>query len=233
MAQQRPVTLILGMGPGLSAALADRFARGGHAVVGLARNPDKSGDLVSRLAAQGHHVELRAADAGDFDGLRTAIAAAERDAGPVEALVYNAYRASFAPPSAVRPEDAVDDFRVNVAGALAATQAVLPGMLGRGRGTVLFTGGGLALDPTGWLDAASLAVGKAGLRSLALTLNKELASKGVHVGTVTVAGAIQPGTAFAPERIAEAFWRMHQDPAGDKPAEVVFTGETDAASPAD
>ncbi len=229
MAQQRPVAFVLGMGPGLSAALAERFALGGHAVVGFARNPGKSADLASNLAAEGHRVELRAADAGDFDGLRAAIAAAEREVGPAEALIHNAYRASFAPPSAVRPEEAVSDFRVNVAGALAAAQAVLPGMLARGRGTVLFTGGGLALDPTGWLDAASLAVGKAGLRSLALTLNKELAPKGVHVGTVTVAGAIQPGTPFAPGRIAEAFWRMHETPAGAKPAEVVFTGVAENA----
>ena len=113
----------------------------------------------------------------------------------------------------------------SVTGALAAANAVLPGMVERGRGAVLFTGGGLALDPTGWLQAASLAVGKAGLRSLALSLNKELAPKGVHVGTVTVAGAIQPGTPFAPERVAEAFWRVREDQGGTRPAEVVFKGD--------
>lgn len=228
MAQQRPTTLILGMGPGLSAALAERFARAGHAVVGFARNPGKSAGLAERWAAEGLRVELRAADAGDFDGLRAAIAEAERASGPADTLIYNAYRASFAQPSALRPEDAVADFRVNVAGALAAARAVLPGMVERGRGTVFFTGGGLALDPTGWLDAASLAVGKAGLRSLALTLNRELAPRGVHVGTVTVAGAIQPGTPFAPERVAEAFWRLREDAAGAKPAEVVFKGDAAA-----
>ena len=89
--------------------------------------------------------------------------------------------------------------RVNVAAAFAATQTVMAGMRQRGHGTVLFTGGGLALDPTGWLDASSLAIGKAGLRSLALTLNTELAPSRVHVGTVTIAGMIRPGTAFAPE----------------------------------
>ncbi len=52
----------------------------------------------------------------------------------------------------------VGDFRVNVGGTLAAVQAVLPGMQARGRGSILPTGGGLALDPTGWLPAASLAV---------------------------------------------------------------------------
>ena len=64
---------------------------------------------------------------------------------------------------------------------------------------------------------------------LALALNKELAPKGVHVGTVTVASAIQPGTPFSPEWIAEAFWRMREDSAGAKPAEVVFKGDAAAA----
>ena len=170
---------------------------------------------------------LRAADAAD----PAALAAALGD-GRVEVLLYNAYRATMAPgehqggPSSLDPEALVADFRVNVAGALAATQAMLPGMLARGRGTVLFTGGGLALDPTGWLPAASLAVGKAGLRSLARTLHAELAPRGVHAGTVTVAGGIEPGTVFDPDRIADAFWSLHRDPLGAFRAEIVFRGET-------
>lgn len=219
-----PVTVIVGMGPGLSAALAERFASAGHHVVGLARTPGKSADSVAALNARGLQVEVRTADAGDLAALHTALASIERDIGPVEVLIYNAYRSSYAPPSAVRPEDVVNDFRVNVAGALAATQAVLPGMRQRGRGTVLFTGGGLALDPTGWLEASSLAIGKAGLRSLALTLNKELSPMGVHVGTVTVAGMIKPGTAFAPAMIAAAFWQMHQASASTRPAELLYQG---------
>ncbi len=231
--QQAPVALIVGMGPGLSAALARRFAQEGFAVVGFARAPAKSSDLVTELRAQGTKVEVRPVDAGDFAALRAGVAAVEREVGPVEVLVYNAYRASPGFPSEIQAEEAVDDFRVNVAGALAAAQAALPSLLERGRGTILLTGGGLALDPTGWPEAASLAVGKAGLRSLALTLNKELAPKGVHAGTVTVAGMIKPGTPFAPERIAEIFWRMHEDRCGGKPAEVVYAGDADEAPPAE
>jgi NAD(P)-dependent dehydrogenase (short-subunit alcohol dehydrogenase family) len=93
-----------------------------------------------------------------------------------------------------------------------------------GRGTILFTGGGLALDPSGWLPAASLAIGKAGLRSLALTLHAELAPIGIHAATVTIAGQIQPGTAFAPESIAEAFWALHVEPPGQFRNEIIYTG---------
>ena len=97
-------------------------------------------------------------------------------------------------------------------------------MIAAGRGSILFTGGGLALDPTGWLAAASLAIGKAGLRSLAQTLHAELAPKGIHAGTVTVAGAIAPGTPFDPAHIADAFWSLHEDTPGAFRPEIVFKG---------
>jgi NAD(P)-dependent dehydrogenase (short-subunit alcohol dehydrogenase family) len=163
---------------------------------------------------------LRAADASD----PATIAAALPE--PVAVLIHNAYRATMAEagPSSLAVRDLVADFTVNVAGALAAAQEVLPGMRQAGRGSILFTGGGLALDPTGWLPAASLAVGKAGLRSLAQALHAELAPAGIHAGTVTVAGMIAPGTAFDPARIAEAFWSLHQDPPGAFRAELIFQG---------
>jgi NAD(P)-dependent dehydrogenase (short-subunit alcohol dehydrogenase family) len=210
----QPVACVVGVGPGLGLALARRFSREGYAVLGLARDPSK---LTPEPG-----LTLRAADAADAGALATALG----QDGPVEVLLYNAYRATMATtgPSSLDPDALIEDFRVNVAGALAAVRAVLPGMLAAGRGTILLTGGGLALDPTGWLPAASLAVGKAGLRSLALTLHAELAPRGVHVGTVTVAGQIKPDTAFDPDRIADTFWSLHADPPGGFRAEVAFGG---------
>ena len=155
--QRKPVALIIGMGRGLSAALAMRFAQGGFAIAGFARNPDASAELAATMAERGHQVVLRAVDASDAGSLTQAIAAIEAELGPVEVLIYNAYRATIGLPSEVPVDQVVEDFRVNVAGALAAIHAVLPGMRQRGKGSILLTGGGLALDPTGWLPAASLA----------------------------------------------------------------------------
>ncbi len=208
--------VVVGIGPGLGAALARRFAREGYTVLGLARDPVRH----AVLAETG--VELREADAADPGSIAAALSGTEP-----EVLLYNAYRMTPADggPSALAPAALVEDFRVNVVGALAAAQAVLPSMLRRRRGSILFTGGGLALDPTGWLSAASLAIGKAGLRSLAQSLHAELAPKGIHAGTITVAGMIQPGTTFDPDRIAEAFWNLHSDPSGAFRVEVIFKGE--------
>ncbi|WP_203070295.1 SDR family oxidoreductase [Falsiroseomonas ponticola] len=205
---------VVGFGPGLGAAIARRFAAGGYQVLGLARDPARH----AALAAPG--VTLSAADAGVPESLARALA------GGADVLVYNAYRATIAMPgpSALDPADLARDFAVNVTGALAALRAVLPGMRAAGRGTILLTGGGLALNPLNWLPAASLAVGKAGLRSLALTLHAELAPEGIHAATVTVDGPVAPGTAFDPDRVAEAFWALHGDPPGAFRAETIFRG---------
>jgi NAD(P)-dependent dehydrogenase (short-subunit alcohol dehydrogenase family) len=209
-----PRCAVIGFGPGLGVAIARRFAAEGYAVLGLARDPGRHAALA------GPGIRLAAADAADPASLAAALAEG------AEVLVYNAYRATIAMPgpSALAPTALVEDFTVNVAGALAAAQAVLPGMRAAGRGTILLTGGGLALNPLNWLPAASLAIGKAGLRSLALTLHAELAPEGVHAATVTVDGAVAPGTPFDPDLVAAAFWALHRDPPGAFRAEIVFRG---------
>jgi NAD(P)-dependent dehydrogenase (short-subunit alcohol dehydrogenase family) len=219
--QNHKVALIIGMGPGLSAALAERFAAGGFVVAGFARRPDNSAELAASMAANGQRLVMRGVDASDFSSLARAAAEVEAEVGPIEVLIYNAYRATIGLPSEVSVEEVVEDFRVNVAGALAAVQAVLPSMRQRGAGTILLTGGGLALDPTGWLPAASLAIGKAGIRNLTQTLSKELSETGIRVSTVTITGQIAPQTAFDPDVIAETYWQLHSQ-VGVVPVEVIF-----------
>lgn len=221
MSTTRPVALVIGMGTGLSGALAQRFAAAGYVIAGFARSPEKSAALAVEMAEQGHKLDLRAVDAGDFAALASAVRAVEDQLGPVEVLIYNAYSATPAAPSQIPLEALVADFRVNVGGALAAAQAVLPAMQARGKGSILLTGGGLALDPTGWLPAASLAVGKAGIRNLAQSLHKEMEGSPIRVGTVTVTGQILPGTPLAPETIAQRFWDLHTMPT-PAPVEIVL-----------
>jgi NADP-dependent 3-hydroxy acid dehydrogenase YdfG len=57
-----------------------------------------------------------------------------------------------------------------------------------------------------------------------LTAALEYGPSGVHVATVTVAGAVAPGSRFDPDRIAERYWRLHAQSPGAWEHEVVFTG---------
>lgn len=207
-----PLIAIAGMGPGVSAAVARRFGREGFAVAGLARRAAALQAQMDALMGAGIRAQGFAADAADPASLAAAIGHVEAAQGPIDVLVYNAAGARPKPLSALTAEELAADLSVSVVGALAAAQAVLPGMRARGRGTLLFTGGGFAFEPLPQM--ASLGVGKAAVRNLAFSLFADLKDVGIHAATVTICGLVRPGTAFDPDVIAESYWRLHTQPAG-------------------
>jgi len=93
-------------------------------------------------------------------------------------------------------------------------------MRASGKGTILFTGGGLALHPNP--QVASLSVGKAAIRNLAYSLGAELELEGIQVATVTIAGYVKPGTHFDPDLIAETYWQLHTQKTGERQREIVY-----------
>lgn len=214
--------IIIGYGPGVSGALAEAFARDGYPLALIARDATKLNMAAKNLAAKGFTAHGFAADAGDPASLMDALNAARSTLGDAEVMHYNAALWRPGPVLDTTPESFDADFRVGVTGALVAARALAPAMIAAGRGTLLFTGGGLALYPSP--QAPTLSIVKAGLRALALMLAQELAPLGVRVGTVTIAGEVAPGTPFAPEKIAEAFMSFHRGRAEPEAAEIVFNG---------
>jgi len=182
------------MGPGVSHAIARRFAREGYSIAMIARRIETLDAYMAEFHENGREACGFAADAGNEVSLREAFSAIDETMGASEVLVYNAYRMKASPLLKLSPAEMVGDFRVNVAGALIAVQEVFAGMQALRRGTILLTGGGLALDEgvkNAMHGVASLAVGKAGLRSLTMSLAKELEPGGIHVATVTICGTVR------------------------------------------
>jgi NAD(P)-dependent dehydrogenase (short-subunit alcohol dehydrogenase family) len=213
------VCAVVGVGPGVGLAIARRFAAGGFDLALVARRAEAVKALSAEVAG-GSKARAFPADASDVASLKRALATIATEMGPPEVLVYNAAGVTPGAPSAVDGEQVVRDFRVSVIGALVAAQVVIPAMRAARRGTILFTGGGFAFEP---LPAvASLGIGKAGIRNLAFSLAKELESEGIHVATVTIGGVVKAGTAFDPAAIAEEFWKLHVQPAGQFQRETVF-----------
>jgi short-subunit dehydrogenase len=213
---------IVGAGPGISQAVAQRFAREGYAIGLIARNAGRLATQAELLRQGGAEAEFFPADVADTSALQAALSGLSLRFGAPGVLLYNAVQVRPSLPSQLDPEQLIHDFRVNVAGLLTSVQAVLPAMRSAHSGTVLITGGGLALAPNA--AVASLAAGKAALRNLALSLHQELTPLGIHVATVTVAGLVQPGTLFAPGAIAERFWELHDQESEFWQHEVIFDG---------
>jgi NAD(P)-dependent dehydrogenase (short-subunit alcohol dehydrogenase family) len=76
-----------------------------------------------------------------------------------------------------------------------------------GAGTILLTGS-VAADRAS-TSAAAVGVAKAALRSLALSLHKELRPDGVRVVSVTIDGVLQGPDALDLDVVAERYWSLH------------------------
>ena len=216
------VIFIVGMGPGVSAAVARRFGREGYAIGAVARSADKLEEQLAALRASGVRVVGATADAGDIGSLRAALVRLRAALGDAGVLVYNAAGVTYRPLAELSPEAFAADLAVSVVGAFTAAQQVLPAMRAQRSGTILLTGGGFAFQPMPVM--ASLGVGKAAIRNLAFSLHADLLESGIHAATVTIRGTVAPGSAFDPDRIAEAYWRLHAQPAGAFEREVQFRG---------
>ena len=200
---QQPLAVILGAGPGIGLATGRRFAEEGFRVALVCR-PEESLAAFREVLDGGL---VLGADLGSPTWLKEALAAIETWRGFPRVVVYNASAGFPGPAEALTPAQAAADLQVNVLSALAGAQWALPSMKAAGRGTLLFTGGGLGLKPKPGLASGSL--GKAALRSLALSFAEELEPLGIHAATVTVRGFVQPGSALAPEHVAQCFWDVH------------------------
>jgi NAD(P)-dependent dehydrogenase (short-subunit alcohol dehydrogenase family) len=216
---RKPACLIVGAGAGNGAAIARIFGRKGFRLILASRRKEERAKLSAQLDAEGLAVTESEMDCADPDSVSAAIAGL----GPIDALVYNAAAATMTPPSDLAPAQLLRDLTVNAVSALAAVQAVIPSMKEKGGGTILLTGGAFALKPNAAL--ASLGMGKAAIRNLAFSLAEDLRPFGIRAGTVTILGQVKPGSAFDPDKIATAFWRMHEDRAYALGPEIQFSGE--------
>ncbi len=211
-----PTTYVLGVGPGLGAAVARRFAREGHAVALMARSAKS---LEATQAELGERARSIAVDATDAASVAAAFDRAKAELGPADVFVYNAGAFQMGGILDVTPEAFDTCWRANCAGAFYAAQRVLPDMVAKKRGTILLTGATASLR--GGARFSCLAVGKFGLRALAQSLAREFQPQGIHVAHIVVDGQIDTpraramfagrdaSTYLAPDAIADTYWHLH------------------------
>ena len=207
---EAPHALLVGVGPGLGASLARTFAAAGYDLTLVARTTASLQPVADEVRALGRTVREELIDASDLD----AVAAAVRRAGDWRALSLLHHNASMSAGGLLEadPDTLRASVGVNALAAVVAVQAALPGLVATG-GRVTWTGGGVALSPSG--DYGILSLGKAALRAAGFALAQELAPHGVQLRMLTIKGFIRPGGRFDPDRIAEAFWAFAQEPGAD------------------
>jgi NAD(P)-dependent dehydrogenase (short-subunit alcohol dehydrogenase family) len=213
-----PGAIVIGVGPGIGLSVARRVARQGLAVGLIARSQATVAAALSAL--DGSHAFGVTADAADEHGLRAALDELVERVGVPELLVYNVALIRADAIGDLSAQQHLDALAVNVVGAMTTAAHIGPRMAREGRGTIVITGGMPETKP----GYASLSLGKAAVRALVALLDQTYGPAGVHAATVTVYGAVGPGTPFDPDDIAEEYWRLHTQPAGAWEREVAFTG---------
>jgi NAD(P)-dependent dehydrogenase (short-subunit alcohol dehydrogenase family) len=220
-AQQRPVAVVVGVGPGTGAALARRFAKG-YRVALVARSTDYLITLGDEIRGAGGEALEAPADVGNFSEMAGAFAAIREKLADPELLLYNAGSGVWGTIVDITPEQYEAAWRVNAFGAFLCAKEVAPAMIVRGHGAMLFTGAtaGIKAGPR------SIAFGPAkfAMRGLAQSLARDLGPRGIHVAWINIDGGIdiprvrrgnphfKDEDLLKPEAIADTYWHLaHQD----------------------
>jgi NAD(P)-dependent dehydrogenase (short-subunit alcohol dehydrogenase family) len=180
----RPVCVVVGVGPGNGASIARRFAAGGHAVALLARSPDPGEELARTL----NGARFYACDVTSESQVADTFRCISDDLGDPDVLVYNAGSGVWGDVESITPSAFEDAWRVNALGTLLAAKQVIPAMKRRGRGAIILIGATASLR--GVPRTAAFAPAKAAQRSLAESMARHLWPVGIHVALVIIDGVV-------------------------------------------
>ena len=202
------VIVIIGAGNGISKAVADKFGTEGFSVVLISRREEKLEELQHALKNKNIDAHFFVADAGDSDSIKDAFNQIWEIWENIDVLHYNVAKRKKVNIVDESVDGLTRDFKINVASVMTAVTLVLPDMEKKGKGTILLTGGGFALEPNP--ELGSLSIGKAGIRNLANSLHIALKPKNIFVGTVTVCGAVQNDSSErSTQHVAQKFWELY------------------------
>jgi NAD(P)-dependent dehydrogenase (short-subunit alcohol dehydrogenase family) len=221
--------LVVGAGDFIGAAIARRFAAGGHAVAVGRRHAEKLAPLVAEIEASGGRARGYALDARDEASVQSVFEAIERELGPLEVVIFNVGANVNFPltDTTSRVFRKVWEMAC-LAGFLTGREAARV-MLPRQRGSIFFTGATASLR--GGKGYAAFASAKFGLRALAQSMARELGPSNLHVAHLVIDAGVDtgfvreriqaagrdpnslpPDTLMDPASIGEAYWMLHQQP---------------------
>ncbi len=206
----KPISVIVGVGDGLSASLARKFASRGYSVVLAARNTEKLSKLVAETGATA--VTCDATSARDVEALFAGLG------GVPEVVVYNPSYRVRGPFVTLDHDEVRKSLEITAFGAFLIGQAAARIMLPLRRGTILFTGASAGVK--GFAHSAPFAMGKFALRGLAQSMAREFHPQGIHIAHVVVDGGIRAGArpdggndnTLDPDAIADSYLHLIDQP---------------------
>ena len=128
------VALVTGASSGLGARFAKILAEAGAQVVLAARRVERLKELRAEIESNGGAAHLVALDVTDYASIKSAIAHAETEAGPIDILINNSGVSSTQRLADVTPEDYRYVMDTNLQGAFFVAQEAAKRMILRAKG---------------------------------------------------------------------------------------------------
>lgn len=199
----KPVCVIVGIGPGNGAAFARKFSSAGYQVALLARNREFTSSLEKEIA----DTQAYQCDVADALSIERTFSAIRAEMGEVNTLIFNPGAGIWKSVEEITPDEFEQSWRVNALGALLVSKQVIPDMKKNKQGNIIFIGA--TASRRGGAKTAAFAPAKAAQRSLAESMARHLGSAGIHVTTVIVDGVVDtPATRqMMPEKPDDYFMR--------------------------
>jgi len=177
------LALVSGSTQGIGRAIAETFAAEGVRVIVNGRDQTKVNDTVSVLSRRGEAYGV-AADLSTAAGARTVLSAAKK-IGPIDILVNNVGFFEVREFEEISDDAWLDMFQLNVMSGVRLSRALLPGMLERNWGRIVFIGSDQSAKPNSGM--AHYAMSKAAQVSIARSLSELTKGTRVTVNSALVA----------------------------------------------
>lgn len=202
------IIILIGLGKDLGLSIARSFGNKGYHIVIMGRNVEKIKEQVWELSHEKINYRIIPMDVTDEKSVNTAFEIVKSMNQPIGGLIYNVVARRNKIPSKLTADEAADDFKVNVGGAITCTNKILGFYKKQAYGTILYTGGGVALTPS--LHSSSMSLDKAALRNYVLNLHNELKDSPIFIGIITITRPIENHTDHSPARIAQEYIRIFE-----------------------
>lgn len=163
--------LVTGASGGIGRQIARRLTREGMSIIVSGRREEVLADLANELRGQGIRSEAIPADLGDLSQIDPLIERCETALGQIDVLVNNAALEVPSAFTAYKREELTSIVDVNLTAPMLLTRRVVPGMLERKRGHVVFISSMAGKVGTGYNEPYSAT--KAGLIGLNQSLRAE------------------------------------------------------------
>ncbi len=221
---RRPLALVTGASSGIGAEFARQLARRGYDLLLVARRADRLDALASDLAAHGAQAQTMACDLTRREDRRDIESLLARE--PVALLVNNAGFGAYMPFVDLDPDVAEEQIALQSVAVARLSRAALPGMIGRGSGTIInvssrLAWSGPASGPT-LPKRANYAATKAYVNTFTQILAQELEGTGVRVQ------ALCPGVVFTEFHMRQGIDPKRFPPEIVMPAEDVVRASLEA-----